>query len=134
MLKIRYAQKSDMTFWLELDNHLSKAGLAKFQDQQALILTDEEEPVGIRAINCFGIPFPFVPSLVVNESQQRKGRGRHFLRLWEAEMRKQGYGMCMTSTSLMRAVSISIEKCGYKDAGGLLMDVPGFEQPLELFL
>ena len=29
MLKIRYAQKSDMTFWLELDNHLSKAGLAK---------------------------------------------------------------------------------------------------------
>ena len=29
MLKIRYAQKRDMTFWLELDNHLSKAGLAK---------------------------------------------------------------------------------------------------------
>lgn len=54
MLKIRYAQKRDMTFWLELDNHLSKAGLAKkFQDQQALILTDEEEPVGILRYQLF---------------------------------------------------------------------------------
>ena len=50
-------------------------------------------------------------------------------------MRKQRYGMCMASTqSDERAVSISIENVATKDAGGLLMDVPGFEQPLELFL
>ncbi|WP_291292047.1 GNAT family N-acetyltransferase, partial [Enterococcus sp.] len=98
MLKICYGQKSDTSFWLELDNHLTKAGLAKkFQDQQALILTDEEEPVGILRYQLFWDTIPFCTMLVIKKSQQRKGRGSHFLSLWEAEMRKQGYGMCMTS-------------------------------------
>lgn len=40
----------------------------------------------------------------------------------------------MTSTQVDETAQHFYRKLGYRDAGGLLLDVPGYEQPMELFL
>jgi ribosomal protein S18 acetylase RimI-like enzyme len=52
----------------------------------------------------------------------------------EAEMSKQGYKMIMTSTQVNEDAQHFYRKLGYKDCGCLVLDIPGFEQPLEMFM
>ena len=53
---------------------------------------------------------------------------------WERDMKKQGYGMLLTSTQADEQAQHFYRKLGYKDCGGVVFDVPGYEQPTELFL
>ncbi|MBO7583941.1 MAG: hypothetical protein J6T20_09120 [Treponema sp.] len=48
--------------------------------------------------------------------------------------RKQGYGMVLTSTQVDETAQHFYRKNGYTDCGSLLMNIPGFEQPMEMFL
>lgn len=50
---------------------------------------------------------------------------------WEQDMRMQGYGMVLTSTQVDEDARHFYRKFGYKDCGGLTVDVPGYEQPME---
>ena len=109
-----------MTFWLELDKSFVKSRISKFQDQQALILTDEEEPVGILRYQLFWDTIPLYPCWWSTNPSREKGRGRHFLRLWEAEMRETRVWDVWPLLSLMRAVSISIENVAAKMPVGCL--------------
>ena len=53
---------------------------------------------------------------------------------WESEMKTMGYGIIMTSTQVDETAQHFYRKLGYKDCGGLLLDIPGYEQPMEMFL
>ena len=53
---------------------------------------------------------------------------------WEQEMKSIGYGMVLTSTRVDEKAQHFYRKLGYRDCGGLLLDVPGYEQPMELFM
>ena len=53
---------------------------------------------------------------------------------WEFEMRVKGYGMVLTSTQVNENAQNFYRKMGYKDCGSLIIDIPGYEQPAELFL
>lgn len=53
---------------------------------------------------------------------------------WEADMKKKGYGMVLTSTQADEEAQHFYRKLGYKDCGGFVPTVPGYEQPMELFL
>ena len=53
---------------------------------------------------------------------------------WEKDMKAQGYGMLMTSTQVDEDAQHFYRKLGYKDAGGFIVDVPGFEQPMEMIM
>ena len=112
--------KRDMTFWLELDNHLSKAGLAKFQDQQALILTDEEEPVGILRYQLFWDTIPFVPCWWSTNPSREKGEEGTSSAFGKQKCGNKGMGCVWPLLSLMRAVSISIENVATKMPVGCL--------------
>ena len=72
--------------------------------------------------------------LFVDWSSQKKGYGRRLMEFWENEMRLQGYGMIMTSTQVDENAQHFYRKLGYKDCGGLLIDIPGYEQPMEMFM
>lgn len=48
--------------------------------------------------------------------------------------RKQGYGMLLTSTQTDETAQHFYRKIGYKDCGALIMTIPGYEQPMEMFL
>jgi hypothetical protein len=53
---------------------------------------------------------------------------------WESEMADRGYKVCMTSTMVNEESQHFYRKIGYKDCGCLVLDIPGFEQPMEMFL
>lgn len=44
------------------------------------------------------------------------------------------YGMIMTSTQVDEDAQHFYRKLGYKDCGGLTIDIPGYEQPMEMFM
>lgn len=64
----------------------------------------------------------------------KRGYGRMLMEFWENDMRKQNYGMIMTSTRVDENAQHFYRKLGYKDCGGFVLDIPGFEQPMELIM
>ena len=53
---------------------------------------------------------------------------------WESDMKSQDYGMLMTSTQVDEDAQHFYRKLGYKDCGGFVVDVPGYEQPMEMIM
>ena len=49
-------------------------------------------------------------------------------------MKSKGYGMVMISTQEDENAQHFYRKLGYKDCGGFILDIPGYEQPMELFM
>ncbi|MCI6997471.1 MAG: GNAT family N-acetyltransferase [Eubacterium sp.] len=72
--------------------------------------------------------------LFVDWLKQKKGFGRELMKYWENDMSNQGYGMVMLSTQVDEDAQHFYRKIGYKDCGGFTVDIPGFEQPLEMFM
>jgi hypothetical protein len=46
----------------------------------------------------------------------------------------QGYGMLMTSSQVDEEAQHFYRELGYKDCGGFVVDVPGYEQPMEMIM
>lgn len=72
--------------------------------------------------------------LFVDWLKQKKGFGRELMKYWENDMSNQGYGMVMLSTQVDEDAQHFYRKIGYKDCGGFTVDIPGFEQPMEMFM
>ena len=53
---------------------------------------------------------------------------------WEKDMKSQGYGMLLTSTQVEEKSQYFYRKIGYQDCGGLIVNIPGYEQPMEMFM
>ena len=135
MFEIRYVQQSDKAFWYSLDRHLPEAEFDnKIRMQTGYVLLANTEPVGILRYNLFWDNTPFCTLLYIAPAYQRKGFGRKLMEHWEADMKAQGYGMLLTSTQVDEEAQHFYRKLGYKDCGGFVIDIPGYEQPMELFL
>ena len=134
MIDIRYAREEDITFWLRLDEHISKSELHnKIREQRSYVLLENEIPVGILRYNLFWDNIPFCTMLYIDEPFQHKGYGKSLMVHWEKEMMKLGYGMVMTSTQVDENTQHFYRKIGYKDAGCLLINIPKYSQPMEMF-
>ena len=72
--------------------------------------------------------------LFIDWEHQHKGYARLLMEFWEADMSSQGYGMVMTSTQVDEEAQHFYRKLGYQDAGGLIITIPEYAQPMELFL
>ena len=53
---------------------------------------------------------------------------------WKRDMKSQGYGMLLTSTQVEEEAEHFYRKLGYKDCGGFVIDVPQYEQQMDMFL
>ncbi len=125
----------DREFWYSLDQHLpEKEFNKKVHDKQGYILLENGKPIGLLRYNLFWDNTPFCTLLFIERSCQGKGYGRTLMRHWEEDMRTQGYGMLLTSTQVDEQAQHFYRKLGYKDCGGLVVDIPGYEQPMEMFL
>ena len=132
-MEIRYVQKEDKAFWYQLDKHLPDTEFdKKVQDKQGYVITEDGAPVGILRYNLFWDNTPFCTMLFIDNSSQRKGYGKVLMEFWEQDMKKQGYGMVMTSTRSDEEAQHFYKKIGYMECGGFTIDVPGYEQPEEL--
>ncbi len=91
-------------------------------------------PVGILRYNLFWDNTPFCTLLFIDWNEQKKGYGALLLNHWEKHMKNKGYGMVLTSTQVDEGAQHFYRKQGYKDCGGIIMNIPGYEQPMEMFL
>lgn len=71
--------------------------------------------------------------LYIVSKHQHKGYGRLLMNFWEQEMKKLTYGMIMTSTQVDETAQHFNRKLGFRDAGSLLINIPQYEQPMEMF-
>ena len=135
MFTMKYAEEKDLSVCKMLDSHISDAELAwKLCEHRYYILSDGETPIGVLRYNLFWDSVPFLTLIFIEESCRGRGYGRMAMARWEGEMRAAGHGMVIISTQADEDAQHFYRKLGYHDAGGFVVDVPGYEQPLELFL
>ena len=135
MLEIRYVQEADKAFWYSLDRHLPDKEFAnKVRTQTGYVLLADGVPAGILRYNLFWDNTPFCTLLYIAPAYRRNGFGKKLMAYWEADMKAQGYDMLLTSTQVDEEAQHFYRKLGYKDCGGFVIDIPGHEQPMELFL
>jgi GNAT superfamily N-acetyltransferase len=135
VVQIRSVQADDREFWYGLDRHLPAEEFErKVATGQGYVLLSDGIPVGLLRYNLFWDNTPFCTMLLVDWAHQGKGYGRMMVEHWEQDMKSRGYGMLLTSTQVDESAQHFYRKLGYKDCGGFVIDVPGYEQPMELFL
>lgn len=135
MVTIRYAKADDEQFWYTLDQHLPRAEFArKIRDNRAYILLEDEKPAGLLRYNLFWDNAPFCTMLFMDDAFRGRGYGRRLMEFWEHDMASQGYGFLLVSTQVDETAQHFYRKLGYRDCGAMVLDVPGYEQPMEMFL
>ena len=135
MAEIRYVQSRDKVFWYSLDKHLTEEEFEeKVNRHMGYVLLNGSVPAGLLRYNYFWDSLPFCTMLFVGWSMQGNGFGKELLLHWEQEMKSKGHGMVMVSTQTDESAQHFYRKLGYKDAGCLVLDIPGYKQPMEMFL
>ena len=135
MLSIRYVQQEDKAFWYRLDRHLPEQEFGnKVSGRRGYVLLDENTPIGLLRYALFWDNTPMCTMLFIDEHHRGKGCGKMLMEHWEMDMKVQGYGMLFTSTQVDEEAQHFYRKLGYKDCGGFVIDIPGYEQPMELFM
>lgn len=133
MIQIRYAEAEDREFWYQLDAHLpAEEFKEKVRTQRGYVLLLGGRPAGILRYNLFWDNTPFCTMLYIAPDFRGKGLGKALMLHWEADMRLRGFAMLMTSTQSDEDAQHFYRKLGYRDCGGFIVNIPGFEQPLEL--
>ena len=135
MIEIKYVDNCDKEFWYSLDRHLPEEEFQnKVNLKRGYVLLVDKKPVGLLRYNLFWDNTPFCTLLFVDFNYQKMGYGRMLMEHWEADMKSRGYGMLLTSTQVDEDAQYFYRKLGYKDCGGFVVDIPGYEQPMEMFL
>ena len=72
--------------------------------------------------------------LYIDEQYRSRGYGKQLLEYWENDMKLQGYGMVLISTQVNETAQHFYRRAGYRDCGGLILDISACTQPMEMFL
>ena len=135
MNKIRYVEMYDKEFWYSLDKHISESEFEKkVRDKQGYIFLEDDKPVGLLRYNLFWDNTPFCTMLFIDWNKQKRGYGKELIEYWEKDMKVQGFNIVLTSTQVDETAQHFYRKLGYKDCGGLIINIPNYEQPMEMFL
>lgn len=135
MIEIRYVEMSDKLFWYQLDQHLPEAEFEdKVKTKRGYVLLENGAPIGLLRYHLFWDNTPFCTMIFIDERFRCQGYGKMLMKYWEDDMKKQRYGMLLTSTRVDETSQHFYRKLGFKDCGGLIIDIPPYAQPMEIFL
>lgn len=135
MTEIKFVTNKDKSFWYSLDKHLPEEQFEiKVRDKMGYVIFEDGKPAGILRYNLFWDNTPFCTMLFLDWNFQKKGFGKKLMENWESDMKAQGYGMTMVSTQVDENAQHFYRKLGYKDCGGFILDIPGYEQPMEMIM
>lgn len=106
----------------------------KVRCRQGYVCIEDGQMIGILRYHLFWDNTPFCTMLFIDAEHRGRGYGRQLMEHWKRDMQSQGYGMLMTSTQVDEEAQHFYRKLGYKDCGGFIVDVPGYEQPMEMIM
>ena len=134
-MEIRFVQMKDKPEWFKLDRHLQENVFdEKVSNKQGYVILEQGKVIGILRFNLFWDNTPFCTLLYIDEAYRGKEYGKLLMEHWENDMKEKKYGMLMTSTQVDEDAQHFYRKLGYKDCGGFVVDVPGYEQPMEMIM
>lgn len=132
---IRYVESTDKTQWYTLDHDFPESGFdEKVRNRLGYVCVVDGKIIGILRFNLFWDSIPFCTMLRIADEYQGRGYGKSLMERWEQDMKVAGCGMLMTSTQVDEQAQHFYRRIGYKDTGGFAVDIPGYEQPLELIM
>ena len=132
---IRFVENQDRNAWYILDKHLPESVFdEKVRCCQGYVCAENEKIIGVLRYNLFWDNTPFCTMLFIDKGYRGQGYGKLMMERWEQDMKALGYGMLMTSTQVDENAQHFYRKLGYKDCGGFVVDVPGYEQPMEMIM
>jgi len=135
MFSISYATVNDKPYFCnEYENLPENEFISKIRDKRCYILNYENRKIGFMRYNLIFDFIPFLTCMSIDEHFQNKGFGTKAMHYWENEMQSLGFKMIMVSTQANENSQHFYRKLGYKDMGSIVMDIPPYEQPLEMFL
>jgi GNAT superfamily N-acetyltransferase len=134
MFTINYADFSDMHYVCSGETLAEREFELKVRDKRCYILRFGEERIGTMVFNLIFDFVPFLTKMFLEDEYQRKGYGTRAMAHWENEMRSLGYKMIMVSTQVDETGQHFYRKLGYKDMGSIVIDIPPYQQPLEMFM
>ena len=132
---IRYVENRDKAAWYALDHGLPESGFdEKVRNRQGYVCILDKKVIGILRYNLFWDSIPFCTMLYIDSQYRNSGYGKQLMERWEQDMKSAGCGMVMTSTQVNEEAQHFYRRLGYKDAGGFVVDTPGYEQPMEMIM
>jgi len=135
MFTISYATMYDKPYAMSYGNAMKESEFdLKVRDKQCYILREGEEIIGVMRFNLIFDFIPFLSLMWLEEPYRRKGYGTKAMAYWEDEMRAAGHKMIMISTQVDEDGQHFYRKLGYKDMGAIVIDIPPYQQPLEMFM
>jgi len=134
MFSITYATMNEMQYVCHGGNLAETEFALKVRDKRCYILRYNEKPIGVMVYNLIFDFVPFLTLMHLEDDYQRKGLGTKAMFYWEDEMRNMGHKMIMLSTQVDEDAQHFYRKLGYKDMGTIVMDIPPYQQPLEMFM
>jgi len=134
MFTITYAILDDMQYVCQGENLSESEFELKVRDKRCYILRYNGERIGVMVFNLMFDFVPFLTLMYLEDDYQRKGFGKAAMAHWENEMRSLGYKMIMISAQVDEEGQHFYRKLGYKDMGSMVMNIPPYEQPLEMFM
>ncbi len=132
---IRCVSAADRDLWFSLDHCLGGDAFDRvLRDRTGYVSIAEGRPVGLLRWSLFWNSIPFCDLLIIRDGERRKGHGRALMAFWEADMRRRGYDLVMTSTQSDEEAQHFYRKLGYRDCGSFELPFSGHEQSPELIL
>ena len=134
-MNLKHMQMSDKDFVMSIDSHVNDLQYKNRVDTKTgyIIWTDNIR-AGLMHYSVLWDSLPFLNLIFVKETHRNKGIESKAMKLWEEDMKEQGYKMVLVSTQVDEDAQHLYRKLGYIECGALLMNGTPFEQPMEMFM
>lgn len=134
-MKLKYMSLEDKEFVMAIDSHVNELQYKnRVHTKTGYVIWDGNERVGLMHYSVLWDNLPFLNHIHVKMEHRRKGFATEAMKLWEEDMKEQGYKMVLISTQVDEDVQHLYRKNGYVECGALLMNNTPFEQPMEMFM
>ena len=134
-MDLKYMQMTDRDFVMEIDSHVNELQYKnRVYTKTGYIIWENGRRTGLLHYSVLWDNLPFLNLIYVAEPHRNQGIGSQALKLWEEDMKAQGYKMVLLSTQVDENAQHLYRKSGYIDCGALLMNGTPFEQPMEMFM
>ena len=117
-----YATVEFAAAMLRKDTEIDEAVLYKklCNNEVMTAINSDGKLIGCLRYSLFWDEVPLLNMLVIDETFRQLGAGTGLLLFWEAEMKKAGYSLLMTTAAHNRTDQHFFRKMGYQDAGSFI--------------
>ena len=134
-MDLKYMQIEDKDFVMGIDSHVNELQYEnRVYTKTGYIMWDDNKHLGLMHYSVLWDNLPLLNLIHVEEAHRNKGIATEAMKLWEEEMKNQGYKMVLISTQVDEDAQHLYRKLGYIECGALLMNSTPFEQPMEMFM